>query len=67
MAKEPTRDELLAQPAKVKIDVSGAPLLGGEPPIDDPRVYGMTDDEAVAWNQKIKAEGEAKNKLKGKE
>lgn len=51
-----TREEQLALPATVKIDISDAPLLGDTPPIDDPRAYNMTDAEALAWNEQKAAE-----------
>lgn len=46
-----SRQEQLDLPPTVRIDISGAPLLNGMPPIDNPRVYGMTDLEAVEWNK----------------
>lgn len=52
-----TRQEQLALPPTVKLDTSGAPLLNGDPPLDNPRVYGMTDAEALEWN-KAKQESE---------
>jgi hypothetical protein len=46
-----TREEQLALPPTVRIDITDAPLLGDTPPIDDPRAYNMTDAEALAWNE----------------
>ena len=51
---ELTREEKLRLPSEVKLDVSDVPLLNGVPPVDDPRAYGMTDDEAIEWNEKKK-------------
>jgi hypothetical protein len=48
------REQQLALPPKVRLDMDGAPTLNGVPPSDDPRVYGMTDDEAREWNYKKK-------------
>lgn len=48
---ELTREEKMALPPMVKLDVSDAPLLSGQPPIDNPRAYGMTDEEAIEWNR----------------
>lgn len=50
------REEQLALEPTVFIDVSDAPLLGGVAPIDNPRAYGMTDAEALAWNEKKAAD-----------
>jgi hypothetical protein len=55
-----TRDEQMALPPTVKIDISDAPLLGGSKPEDNPRLYGMTDAEALAWNESKAKEREAK-------
>lgn len=52
MEEELTREEKLALPAQVRLDMTDAPTLNGTPPIDDPRVYGMTDEEAIEWNEK---------------
>lgn len=49
--EELTREEKLAKPALVMLDVSDAPTLNGQPPISDPRAYGMTDEEAEEWNK----------------
>lgn len=46
-----SRDEQLALEPTVVIDTTGAPLLNGYPPINNPRTYGMTDAEALEWNQ----------------
>jgi hypothetical protein len=46
-----TRDEQLALEPTVVIDTTDAPLLGGYPPINNPRAYGMTDFEALEWNR----------------
>lgn len=53
-----SREEQLALPPTVRIDISDAPLLNGVPPIDDPRVYNMTDAEALEWNAKKAKERE---------
>lgn len=53
-----TREEQLELEPTVRIDITDAPLLNGDPPTDDPRVYGMTDAEALAWNEKKAAERE---------
>lgn len=50
-----SREEQLALEPTVFIDITDAPLLGGVPPIDNPRAYGMTDAEALEWNRKKQA------------
>lgn len=47
-----SREEQLSLPPKVFLDVSDAPLLNGVKPIDNPRAYGMTDEEALEWNRR---------------
>lgn len=49
---ELSREEQLALPPQVFLDMSDAPLLNGEAPISNPRAYGMTDLEAEEWNNK---------------
>ena len=50
--EELTREEKLALPPMVMLDISDAPLLNGQPPVSNPRVYSMTDEEAIEWNRK---------------
>ena len=52
MDEELTREQKLLLPSQVRLDMTDAPLLNGVPPLDDPRAYGMTDEEAIEWNEK---------------
>lgn len=53
---ELTREEQLALSPTVQIDTSGAPKLGDNEPISNPRCYGLTDAEAIAWNEAKQAQ-----------
>lgn len=53
-----SREEQLSLKPTVRIDISDAPLLDGGLPEDNPRVYGMTDAEALEWNAKKAKERE---------
>lgn len=52
MEEELTREQKLALPPEVFLDMTDAPTLNGVPPIDNPRAYNMTDEEALEWNRK---------------
>lgn len=47
-----SREEQLALPPKVFLDVDLGLSMGDMRPNNNPRVYMMTDDEAVEWNKK---------------
>lgn len=46
-----SREEQLALEPTVKVETRYGPMLHGDPPLDDPRIYHWTDAEALAWNE----------------